>query len=338
MKVSMNVLPIVISLFVLGCDSFQKERAGRNYTGELLGKKYEIDIPDDTSNRTTLIDSVFTAFDRLFNSMNPNSLISEINTFHRVDTVFNIKDSTRLFGIVYDLALDLCRKTNRGWDPASAPLKRNLLLSGNNAEISDSLLEACSFNEFNVRMQEHFDVNGNYESTSLLKRNVLTELDFSDIASALAVDYLAEAFILHGINSFKISHDGDIKCHGLNGNPLGILELGMGSGKDNPKVDVGSMAFAVRDATDKQSMIDPETGYISNGPIIYAGVATSQLTEARIFSQAFITQDIHSISQFYQQHPDSKIHSFIFFQNGDTLQNASTSGFDKLIISSDPAQ
>ena len=323
-----------MSCFLLCCGSSQKNRSGRNYTGQLLGKPYEIDIPDDTINRTELIDSVFNAFEQLFNSTNPHSLISEINSFHRSDTVLVIKDSTRLFGIVFDLSTDLCRNTDRGWDPASAPLKRNILTAGNNAEISDSLLEACAFNEFNIRTQEYLDDKGNYEYTSLVKRNLLTELDFTDVASALAVDYLAEAFILHGIKSFKIAHDGDIKCHGLNGNPLGAAELGMGTDKDNPKVDIGNAAFAMRDATDKQSLIDPATGYISSGPIVYAAIAAPRLTEARIFSQAFIIQDLNSISRYYEENPDSKIHSFIFFQRGDTLQNASTSGFDKLIITS----
>ncbi|MFM7106041.1 MAG: FAD:protein FMN transferase, partial [Flavobacteriales bacterium] len=334
MKLLSNVLPIVFSVIICGCDPSQKMHTGRNYTGELLGKKYEIDIPDDTLNRTALIDSVFTTFEQIFNSTNPHSLISEINSYHRNDTVFVLNDSARLFGIVSDLASDLCRKTVRSWDPASAPLRRNMLTAGNLGDVSDSLLEACSFNELNIRMQEHFDERGKYESTSLLKRNLLTELDFTDIASALAVDYLAEAFILHGIKSFKISHDGDVKCHGLNGNPLGTIELGIGSNKDNPKVDIGNTSFAMRDATDKQSMVDPETGYTSSGPIVYVAIATPLLTEARIFSQAFIIKDLNSISNYYTQNPDSKIHSFIFFQQGDTLQNASTSGFDNLIISS----
>lgn len=333
MKVFCNVFVWILILLVSGCDDQQKLRPGRNYTGELLGKIYEIDIPGDTLNREALIDSVFTAFEQIFNAADSQSLLYKVNAFHRLDTVLVFNDTTRLFGIVYELAMDLWRITEHGWDPAIAPLKRNLIRSGNDAPISDSLLEACSFNESNIRMQEHFDENGVYKNTSVLKRNLLTELDFADIASALAVDYLAEAFVMHGIKAFRIKHDGDVKCCGLNGDDLAIIELGMGSAQNNPQVDIGNTAYSVCDATEKLSMVDPATGSSASGPIVYAAVAAQLMTEARIFSHAFMVKDLNSIAQYYVLNPESRVQSFLFFQRGDTLQNASTNGFDRLIIS-----
>ena len=334
MKVVCNVFSLVVLLLISGCDEKGATRPGRNYSGELLGKKYEVDILDDTTNLQWVIDSVFAPIERIFNSSNPQSLINGINAFQRMDTVYDFIDSTRLFGIVYDLSLDLCRNTQRGWDPATAPLKRHLLLSGGNTPVSDSLLEACSFNEFNIRMQEHVDDNGVYSYTSILKRNLLTELDFSDIASALAVDYLAEALVLHGAKAFRIKHDKDVKCYGLKGHELATLPLGMSSGPDNPNVDIGNMAYASRDGKDKLSIVDAETGFFSSGPIVYTAVAAPQLTDARIYSHAFMVKDLNSIADYYTINPDSKLQSFIFFQRGDTLQNASTNGFDQLIVSS----
>jgi len=182
-------------------------------------------------------------------------------------------------------------------------------------------------------MQEHFDERGVFEKTTILKRNALIELDFSDIASALAVDYLADSFLIHNINTFKICHDGDMRCHGLKGNEIGMTTLGLGNHPDNPLVDIGNIAFAKRDIENKKILVDPNTGYLSEGPIVYSAVVSPLLSEARIFRQAFLLQDLSSVAEYYNRNPETKVNSFIFFQQGDSLQNASTSGFDKLIIS-----
>lgn len=327
-------IPIFSLVLILsGCESATKGVPGRTYSGTLLGKSYTVDIPGDTIDRTAIIDSVFEAFEMIFNSSESQSWISRFNNFNRTDTVFVITDTTRLFGIVFDVASDLHRHTNGSWNPASAPLRRNLLMSVNSPQVSDSLLELCTFDEFSIRMQEHFDERGVFEKTTILKRNALIELDFSDIASALAVDYLADAFLIHNINTFKICHDGDMRCHGLKGNEIGMTTLGLGNHPDNPLVDIGNIAFAKRDIENKKNLVDPNTGYISEGPIVYSAVVSPLLSEARIFSQAFLLQDLSSVAEYYNRNPETKVNSFIFFQQGDSLQNASTSGFDKLIIS-----
>ena len=338
MNLAINVLCALILFLLWGCKTDHAGIPGRSYSGTLLGMKYEIDTPGDTIDRSDIIDSVFRSFELIFNSSSAHSLINEINNFKRTDTVFVVTDSTRLFGIVYDMASDLSRNTQRGWDPALAPLRRNLLMNGSSAHVTDTLLEACAFNDFNIRMQEHFDERGSYLKTSLLKRNLLIELDFTDIASALAVDYLAEAFVIHGVKSFRITHADDMLCQGLSGNELATVQLGIGTGGENPKVDVGNIAFARRDIEHKKSLIDPSTGYYSEGPVIYTAVVSPKLTEARIFCQAFIIQDLSSIADYYNQNPETNVHSFIFFQQGDTIQNASTSGFDQRIVLNKPTE
>jgi thiamine biosynthesis lipoprotein ApbE len=320
-------------LGLTSCDSAHKGVAGRSYSGMLLGKKYDIDTPGDTIDRTPIIDSVFTAFETIFNTSDSQSLLSRFNNFNRSDTVFVMADSTRLFGIVYDVSSDLHQHTQGSWNPATAPLRRNLLSAGSAPLVSDSILALCEFTEFSIRMQEHFDEQGGYVKTTILKRNPYIELDFSDIASAIAVDYLAEAFLLHNIKTFRICHDGDTRCHGLSRNEIGLTKLGLGDHPENPVLDIGEIAFARRDLEDKKNLVDPNTGYPSVGPVVYSAVVSPYLSEARIFSQALLLQDLNSIADYYKRNPESKVNSFIFFQQGDSLQNASTTGFDKLIIS-----
>jgi len=333
MKVFLNVILLTLLMLTWGCNSPGEGLTGRHYEGVLLDKKYEIDIPGDTIDRTMLIDSVFNVFEALFSSSNSLSVISSINTFNRYDSVFVFNDSTRLFGIVYDLSADFCHNTQHAWDPAIIPLKRNWLKCGGDCDAPDSLLESCSFRELNIRMQEHLDESGRYDRTTILKRNSVIELDFTDVASALAVDYLAEVFHAHNINCYRIIHDGDLRCRGLSGSELGVVPLGMGGSSENPRVDIGNTAYACRDMEDKQYMVHPLSGTPSNGPVIYSAVASPNLTDARIFSQAFLLQDLNSIADYYERNMDSKVHSFIFFQRGDTIQNASTIGFDALILS-----
>ena len=56
---------------------------------------------------------------------------------------------------------------------------------------------------------------------------------------------------------------------------------------------------------------------------------------AEVFAEAFMTMDLDKASEYYEQNEYSKIESFVFYTKNKELSNASTEGFDNLLISED---
>jgi len=84
--------------------------------------------------------------------------------------------------------------------------------------------------------------------------------------------------------------------------------------------------------------VDPTHGYPVENEMAYVGVIAPTLAEARIFAQAFLIMGVEKATEFYNANDESKIHSYMFYKDGEILRNASTNGFDNTIVGTSSEQ
>jgi thiamine biosynthesis lipoprotein ApbE len=64
----------------------------------------------------------------------------------------------------------------------------------------------------------------------------------------------------------------------------------------------------------------------------YVAIAAPSLAEAEAFSEAFMIMGLEKAGEYYTNNEYSRIQSFIFYTENDTMRSASTEGFDKLLV------
>lgn len=331
------VLLFVSLLFSSGCAEKTKPITGRTYSALLFGKPYTVDVVGDSTDYQSQFDSIIDNFQRLFDANKPESIIAQYNQLAANQNALEFKDSSLVFPIVFDLAKDLNRHTLLYYDPTVMPLKREWMvakMSGTTPNL-DSLFEFVGFDGVKVDLLEMDGKN------NLRKSDKRIELDFSDIAKAVALDHISDFLKSKSVLQFKITYERDVITHGLEVDDLNIIPMGVTSDTSDIKIRLLDAAFSYTNTQDKMSLVDPTYGYPVENEMAYVGVIAPTLAEARIFAQAFLIMGIEKATEYYNAHEDGKIHSYMFYKDGEMLRNASTNGFDNTIIgtgSEQPAQ
>lgn len=350
MPISCRVLLFVIVLAgtVSACTEKPESKPliGRYYTGVLFSKPYSIDVVGDSADYTASMDSVIAIYESIFNVLDPNSLISRINRFGSKDSVFAFNDSTRAFGLVYDLARDLHRITLQYYDPTIAPLRRAWMVTKSRGELEpnlDSLYDFVGFDQ-SQRGQVLLDMNEltvdgyRYSETQIRKPDERSELDFTGIAAAAALDQLAQFLRDRNVAQFRITYGHSLICEGNVVDTLGVIPMGIGVDSADQFIRVQRGAFCYRTVQDKLAMIDPTYGYPVDNDIVYVGIQAPSLVEAEVFSEAFMIMGLDRASDYYARNETSKIESFMLYNVDKNLQSASTEGFDRLMVYRDTTQ
>ncbi len=330
-----RVLVIVYIFLLFGitfssCGEKSKPLIGRGYNGLLFGKPYSVDVVGDSTDYQIQFDSITGVFEKLFDSNNPNSLVNGFNSFTDVGKAFEFKDSTLIFGLVFDVTRDLNRKTLQYFDPTMMPLKREWMVAkmmGRPEPNLDSLFEFVGFDGVKIDLVENLD-----GSSYLRKKDKRSELDLTDVAKAIALDHIADFLRSKNADQFRISYGRDVITHGFDVDTLNVLPMGVTSDASDLKIRMHDAAFSYTNVQDKQSMVDPTYGYPVDNEMAYVGVVAPTLAEAKIFAQSFLIMGIEKASEYYNANEDSKINSYMFYQRNDSLTSASTNGFDALII------
>lgn len=342
------MLVFVLSGVVISCTNKPENKpvVGRYYTGVLFSKPYSIDVVGDSSDCSASFDSVIAIYESLFNVMDPKSLIARINQYGSKDSVFAFNDSTRAFGLVYDLARDLHRATFQYYDPTIAPLRRAWMVTKSRGELEpnlDSLFDFVGFDQ-SQRGRVLFDMNEltldgyRYSETQIRKPDVRSEFDFTGIAAAAALDQLAQVLRDRGVTQFRITYGHSLICEGSAVDTLAIIPMGIGVDSADQYIRLQRGAFCYRAVQDKLSMIDPTYGYPVDNEIVYVGVQAPSLVEAEVFSEAFMIMGLDKASDYYARNETSKIESFMLYNVDKNLQSASTEGFDRLMVYRDSTQ
>lgn len=330
MNLSRLLAGVLFILIVIcsACSDKPQIIGGRHYTGTIFGKPYTIDVVGDSTDYQPQFDAIIDNFQKLFDSNNPQSIISQFNNLAEGQRSLNFKDTSLVFPIVFDLAKDLNRRTMKYYDPTVMPLKREWMIArmaGISANL-DSIYQFVGFEGIGVDMLEQQD------SIFLRKSDKRIELDFTELAQAITLDHIADFLRGKGVLQFKITYERDVLTHGMEIDELNIIPMGVTSDSADLQIRLLQSAFTYSNVQDKISMIDPVHGYPVENEMAYVGVIAPTLAEAKIFSRAFMMMGIEKASEYYAANEDSKIHSYMFYKDGEILRNASTNGFDNCIV------
>jgi len=318
--------------------------SGRYYTGVLFGKPYSIDVVGDTSEYRSSIDSIVAVYESLFNTLDPKSLLSQINAYSSNDTLFTFIDSTRAFGLVYDWSRDLHRNTMQYFDPTVAPLKRAWLVTKSKGGLEpnlDSLYEFVGFDhsskgEVTIDLNELTTDGYTYSKTQIRKTDPRVELDFTTMAAAAALDAIGVFFADKGVGQYRIKYGRSVICGGKPlVDTLHVAPMGIGYDSSDQFIRLTGLAYAARTSQEKLAMIDPTYGYPVSNEMVFVGVAAPTLVEAEVFSEAFMIMGLDRATDYYTKNEESRIESFMFYERDDQLQSASTEGFDLIMLHAD---
>jgi thiamine biosynthesis lipoprotein ApbE len=281
---------LIIALAV-ACSKHSNPIPGRFYTGMLFGKAYTIDAVGDSTDYQFQIDSIIRAFESNFNVFDPNSTISRYNSFSRRDTVFAFYDSTRAFGLVYDLAKDLNFHTMQYYDPTMNPVKRAWMVarsSGAPEPNLDSLYDFVGFDGSKMDLNEITTNGYEYKESQMRKSDPRLESDFTSLAAAMALDHIGDFFKSVGLKQFRIKYGNQTIAYGNVVDSLNIIPLGVSSDSSDQYIRLRNRAFSSKNTSDKSLMIDPTYGYPADNELVYVAVGAPTLAEAEVFSEAFL--------------------------------------------------
>ena len=317
---------------------------GRYYTGVLFGKPYAIDVVGDSVDYRAAIDSITGLYESLFNTLDPNSLLSKINAYSSRDSMFTFVDSTHAFGLVFDWAKDLHRNTFQYYDPTIAPLKRAWLVTKSKGELEpnlDSLYAFIGFDhsakgEIIIDLNELTSDGYTYTKSQIRKTDARVELDFTAMAGAAALDAVGAYFNERGVDQFRIKYGRSAICGGKPiVDTLHVVPMGIGYDTSDQYVRIAGAAYAARTSQEKLGMIDPTYGYPVSNEMVFVSVVAPTLVEAEIFSEAFMIMGLDRAADYYTKNEQSRIESFILYEREEQLQSASTEGFDRIMLHAD---
>lgn len=339
-----SLLPIIFLTalaFLAACGKKEKPLSGRYYSGLLFGKPYQIDVVGDTTDYMPKIDSIIRNFEMAFNVNNPQSVISRYNSFNRKDTVFAFHDTSRVFGMVFDLTRDLNRQTMQYYDPTTVPLLREWIVarSSKSGEPNlDSLYNFVGFDGAKMDLEEMMNDDYSYRETNMRKADPRIEADFTGIASALALDHISDMLRGGKCLQYRIRYGHSVIAWGSAVDSLSMVSLGVSTDSSDQFIRLQNRAFTYRNAQDKNALIDPTYGYPADNEIVYVAVSAPSLAETEAFADAFMIMGLEKASEYYMQNEYSKVESFIFYSEGDMLRSASTAGFDAMLLAPDSLQ
>lgn len=333
-------VPVVLAVWATSCKDPQPPAIpGRFYTGEFLGKPYTIDVVGDSSDYSAAFDSLLGAVSAAGDLSNPHSVISLFNAFDRTDSAFAFYDSTGVFGILFDLTRDYHHRTNGIFDPTLNPIRRawqeRQAKGWNKGEPDlDELFQYTVFDNAKVDLIELNKEDGyTYEKSYIRKADPRIELDFTALAGAYGMDRIAAFLDEKSVAQWKITYDRASMNRGAWADSLAIIPLGISQNEADQKIRLNGGAFTFCNASDKARMIDPSYGYPpQSSELIYVAVVAPHMTDAVVFSEAFMVMGLEDATLWYEHNPESKVESFMLIQRGEEITNASTLGFDQLLV------
>lgn len=341
-KTKLVYLTFFLLFFLIIACKERKENpvVGRTYAGVLFSAPYNIEVVGDSTDYQPQIDSIFYIFHQLFDTNSPQSIVSQFNAFTNVDSTFIFRDSSLVFGIVYDLMRDMHQKTNQLYDPTLNPLKREWMKIRMIGVASlepnlDSLYEFVGYDGAKVDLLEVFDDKGVYERSILRKKKPQTEIDLTSLARAYALDMIGDFFNEKNIPQYRIECGNSTICKGLLVEDLNHVRLGVGTETSDQELNLINRSFSFKTSEDKQFLIDISYGYPVANEMAYVGVSGKTLVESEVFSEVFMIMGIEASAAWYEGHADSDIQSFMLFKQDSVLSYASTEAFQQLLITPD---
>lgn len=221
-----KVLAAAGAFVVFGCEGPGGETPVKDgklwvHQGEAQGTTYTIKYVAQDSVPQQAIDDELERVDVEMNAWRPESTLSRFNAFSRTDTVFEMRDPANVWGLLWDISLDVHAESKGAFDVAMAPLMK---LWGFRTEHRDVVTEAMvdsvhAFARFRtdiVDFNEVLDASGQKTAAHLSKGDPRVALDFNAVAQGYTVDGLAEVLQMEGVEHAMVELGGEVKCWGHN--------------------------------------------------------------------------------------------------------------------------
>jgi thiamine biosynthesis lipoprotein ApbE len=332
-----GILLVASTLFA--CGKKAKSIPAREYSAYYFSEVYHIEVVGDSTNYGPAIDSILGQFEHAFNLLDPNSTLSQYNYYQKTDSAFVFQDSTHAFGLVYDLARDLNRRSLQYYDPTTDPLKEAWMIANFKKDGSepnlDSLFEFVGFDGAKMDLNEVEGDHHVYLKSQLRKADKRLRANFTNLAIAYGLDQVAAYLTEKNVPQFHITHQNRVINGGTGIDSLNIVSLGISGTEEDQRIRLYNRAFASKGLQDKLLMIDVTYGYPVDNEMIYSGVSAKTLVESEIFSEAFMIMGYEAVGRWYEENANSDVQSFLVFKQGDELKPAYTEAFMDMMIAPD---
>jgi len=318
-----------------------------SFRGETMGTYYSITAKSNSTNLQNGVDSVLSAFESIFSTYDPSSLISGLNASD--EDLYCLPDRLGHFANVLSVSKEAYENTEGAFDPTVMPLVRywgfsneKIKRSDFDSLVIDSLLTIVGFDKLKWE--------SNVKNELCFHRSVSSvSLDLSAVAKGYGVDVLATWFKELGITDFMIEIGGEIVARGKNARQQWWM---IGIEKPNSTTDISQREkhaiVAIQDMAIASSgnyrnfyelngklighTIDPVSGMPEVNDLLSVSVTASDCAYADALATGFMALGYKRSMAIADSLPGIEALFIHLDSSGNTILSEMTPGFSDLIV------
>ena len=357
----MKVAPWGAAFVVFGWGCGGSEPAGHTsfyeHRGNTQGTTYLVKYEAPKLQPQSELDSILNAVDEAANLWWDTSVISEVNAWDRLDTVYAFEDETFIFSSLWLMSEELHAETGGAFDPTVLPLVElwgfGLSERGQIApEQVDSALALVGMDRGVIDVH-HIERDRAIAATHVRKRYAGSKIDFNSIAQGFTVDLVMEWLQDAGIVNAMVEIGGEVRCAGVNdrGEPWHIaIDQPLFTESDQRELEaiiaVSDLAvctsgsyrkFYEEDGIRRSHTIDPLTGYPVQHGLLSATIRAQTAATADALATACMVLGPEAgsafIERYQQEHPEQRLEAiFLIANEGEGWGTWMTSGWGETLI------
>lgn len=357
MKVALWGAAFVVFGWGCGGSESAKETAFYEHRGDTQGTTYLVKYEAPKLQPQSELDSILRAVDEAANLWWPTSVISEVNAWDRLDTVYAFQDDTFIFSSLWLMSEELHAATGGAFDPTVLPLVElwGFGLSERGAVTPsqvDSALALVGMGQGVIDVH-HVERDHAIAATHVRKRFAGSKIDFNSIAQGFTVDLVMEWLLESGIENAMVEIGGEVRCAGVNdrGEPWHIaIDQPLFTESENRQLEaiiaVSDLAvctsgsyrkFYEEDGVRRSHTINPLTGYPVQHGLLSATIRARTAAAADALATACMVlgpEDGAAFVERYQfEHPEQQLEAiFLIADEGETWSTWMTSGWGGTLI------
>ena len=346
-------------VFSWGCGGEVGERdlAFYEHRGNTQGTTYLVKYEAPKLQPQAELDSILRAVDEAANLWWDTSVISEVNAWDRLDTVYAFQDESFIFSSLWLLSEELHAETGGAFDPTVLPLVElwgfGLSERGQiTPEQVDSALALVGMGRGVIDVH-HVERDHAISATHVRKRFAGSKVDFNSIAQGFTVDLVMEWLLDSGIENAMVEIGGEVRCAGVNdrGEPWHIaIDQPLFTESENRELEaiiaVSDLAvctsgsyrkFYEEDGIRRSHTIDPATGYPVQHGLLSATIRARTAATADALATACMVMGPDAgaafIERYQGSHPEQHLEAIFLIANEEGGWNTwMTSGWGDTLI------
>lgn len=332
------VLSVILIQSCRNKNNSENALIGRDYDRNFLGMKYAVFVVGDTTDYSSVFDSIENTVRLHVDASNPNSTCMKYNDAMGESGFFEFTDQNRIMGVMVTMAREFNYRSGGSWDftlsPAQAAWLPQILNPTPKIPNIDSLKVFTGMYSANVDVED-VEENAVYKSTRIRKNNAKVQIDLMKFGSALVLDKIVEYLKEKNATVKQVVVKTDLWQAGFGSvvDSLNVLDLKTSGQNSGNILRVVNRAYATFDARNKLSLLDPKTLSPVQNEMYQSYVSAKTIVESYVFAEAFMVMGVEGIGSFYEANADSDIQSMVYFMKSDSERaSASTENFNKMMV------